>query len=161
MSMTVLLALDQATKTGFSIFEKNEWEDDFKLLSYGLYRAKGDTFENKIIDVCDYFDILIHEYQIDIILIEDVQAQSNTLTYGKLSRLVGALIELSNINEINYNIIHSSTWRSELNIKGKTRKELKENSQKYVKNKYGLDVPDDVADSICIGTYYLMKEEQI
>ena len=159
--MSRILALDQATKTGFSIFEKNEWEEDFKLLRYGLYRAKGGTFEDKIINICDYFDRLIHEYQVDIILLEDVQAQTNTLTYGKLSRLVGALIELSNINEINYNIIHSSSWRSGLNIKGKTRKELKASSQKFVFKKYGLDVPDDVADSICIGTYYLMKEEQI
>lgn len=152
-----ILSLDQSTKTGFAVFEDDEYNDDFLLVSYGLYRAKGNTFEEKIIDICNYFDILIHEEQIDLLLLEDVQAQTNTNTYGKLSRLVGALIELANINNIEYKIIHSSTWRKGLIIKGRDRKMLKQQSQQYILDKYGIEVQDDVADAICIGTYFLNK----
>lgn len=157
--MSKILSLDQATLTGFAIFEDDECNDDFILISYGLYRAKGNTFEEKIIDICNYFDILIHEEQIDLLLLEDVQAQSNTLTYGKLSRLIGALIELANMNNIEYKIIHSSTWRKGLGIKGKDRKVLKEQSKQYVFNKYGIAVKDDISDAIAIGTYYLLNNE--
>lgn len=157
--MSKILSLDQATLTGFAVFENDEYNDDFLLISYGLYRAKGNTFEEKIIDVCNYFDILIHNEEIDLILLEDVQAQSNTLTYGKLSRLIGALIELANINNIEYKIIHSSTWRKGLGIKGKDRKTLKEQSKQYVLNKYGIIVKDDISDAIAIGTYYLLNNE--
>ena len=157
--MAKILSLDQATLTGFAIFENDEYNDDFLLISYGLYRAKGNTFEEKIVDICNYFDILIHEEEIDLILLEDVQAQSNTLTYGKLSRLIGALIELANINNIEYKIIHSSTWRKGIGIKGKDRKTLKNQSKQYVFNKYGITVKDDISDAIAIGTYYLLNNE--
>ena len=90
-------------------------------------------------------------------MLEDVQAQTNTNTYGKLSRLIGALIELANINNIEYKIIHSSTWRKGLIIKGRDRKMLKQQSQQYILDKYGIEVQDDVADAICIGTYFLNK----
>lgn len=157
--MSKILSLDQSSTSGFAIFEDDECNDDFLLISYGLYRAKGNTFEEKIIDICNYFDILIHEEQIDLLLLEDVQSQSNTLTYGKLSRLIGALIELANMNNIEYKIIHSSTWRKGLGIKGKDRKTLKEQSKQYVFNKYGITVNDDVSDAIAIGTYYLLNNE--
>lgn len=157
--MGKILSLDQSSISGFAIFEDDKCNDDFLLISYGLYRAKGNTFEEKIVDICNYFDILIHEEQIDLLLLEDVQAQSNTLTYGKLSRLIGALIELANINNIEYKIIHSSTWRKGIGIKGKDRKTLKNQSKQYVFNKYGITVKDDISDAIAIGTYYLLNNE--
>ena len=41
-----------------------------------------------------------------------------------------------------------------MKIKGKKRDELKSNSKKYVLDKYGINVSDDVSDAILIGTYY-------
>ena len=34
---------------------------------------------------------------------------------------------------------------------------LKQQSQQYILDKYGIEVQDDVADAICIGTYFLNK----
>ena len=58
-------------------------------------------------------------------------------------------------------IINSSVWRKGLEIKGKKRDELKEKAKEYVFNKYGLTVEEDVAESICIGTYYFTTLEEV
>ena len=49
--------------------------------------------------------------------------------------------------------VRPSEWRKVCKIKGKCRKELKENAIKYVKNKYNIKVCDDEADAICIAEY--------
>lgn len=152
--MIKVLSLDQATITGYSVFEYDEQNDDFQLIKYGAYKSKGKTFDNKIIDICDYIEKLIIDFEIDLLLIEDVQLQSNVLTFGKLSRLIGGLIELSNKRNVDILIIKPSEWRKGLKIKGKKRDELKSNSKKYVLDKYGINVSDDISDAILIGTYY-------
>lgn len=154
MLMIRVLSLDQATITGYSIFEHDNENDDFQLIKYGVYKSNGKIFDNKIVNICDYVEKLIDDFEISLLIIEDVQLQSNVMTFGKLSRLIGGLIELSNKKNIEILIIKPSEWRKGLGIKGKKREELKLNSRKYVLNKYGIDVTDDISDSILIGTYY-------
>lgn len=55
--------------------------------------------------------------------------------------------------KIDYDFIMPSTWRSRLKIKtgrGVKRDSLKQADMNYVKNKYSIEVNDDVADAICI-----------
>ena len=54
----------------------------------------------------------------------------------------------------------SSEWRKRLKINGNSRKIQKEKAQTYVRNKYSLDVSEDEADALCIGTYRIIEEEE-
>jgi hypothetical protein len=52
-----------------------------------------------------------------------------------------------------YFVIEPSKWKSFVGIKSRTRKEQKLEMVQYVKKKYNLDVPEDIADSIGINLY--------
>ncbi len=159
--MKTILSLDQAMRCGVSVFSDDEQDDDFKLIHYECYIAKGQNYDLKIFDLCDYIEELFKKYDIDFCVLEDIQCQLSSNTFKKLAELQGAIIHTCYKYNVNYKLIHSSTWRSGLKIKGKKREELKEQSKKYVLNKYGIDVTDDISDSICIGTYYLQCEYNI
>jgi hypothetical protein len=45
--------------------------------------------------------------------------------------------------------IPPSVWRSTCEIKGRKREEQKKNAQLFVKNKFNIDVDEDIADAIC------------
>ena len=58
-----------------------------------------------------------------------------------------------------YDIVHSSSWKSNLGIKGAKRADQKKNAQQYVFNTYGKKVSQDESDAICIGTHIIKKTE--
>ena len=156
--MIKVLSIDQSSnKSGIAIGELNLKDDDWKLIHYELYRPKGKDFDEKLLDLCNHLDLLIEDFEIDIMLIEDVYALRNTNTLKKLANMQGALKELCNVNQVVYHVIHTSQWRTILNTRNKKRENLKQDSKDFVMNKFGLDISDDVADAICILTYYLDK----
>ena len=83
-----ILVLDQATTSGYAVFEINNWEDDAILVEHGHYTAKGSDFEEKIFDLCRFVSKLINEHEIDFVVLENVQAQSNINTHKKLCMLL-------------------------------------------------------------------------
>ena len=93
-------------------------------------------------------------------LLEDIQLQMNVNTYKSLSQLQGALFFICYGMAVKCEIIKPSVWRKGLEIKGKNRDEFKQKAEEYVFNKYGLTVNEDIAESICIGTYYFIKESK-
>ena len=147
-----VLSVDQATKTGFSVFK----EDD--LFKYGCFdlsdvtrKSYGDTyFDEKVLNVQMFLERCIGEFEIDLVVMEDIQKQQNVQTYKNLAYLQGALKLYCYSNHIPYSILKPSEWRKVLKIKGRKREEQKANSIKYVESKYGIIVSDDIADSICI-----------
>lgn len=157
-----LLALDQAMNiSGVSIFLND------KLLTYGLYKSPKDkkskkyTQEEKIELIIEEIKRLIREYNIDFVVIEDVQNQKNPQTFKQLSILMGCIRqELFKMN-IPYEILSPSTWRSILNIKGRNREQKKRNAQLYIKDKFDKEVTEDEADAICIGLAYIKKNKGI
>ena len=157
-----ILVLDQATTSGYAVFEINNWEDDAILVEHGHYTAKGSDFEEKIFDLCRFVSKLINEHEIDFVVLENVQAQSNINTHKKLCMLLGALLELCDVEKVKYDIVSSNTWRTLIKQKkGMKRKELKQLAQKFVLDKYGIETTEDEADSICLGTYYLQHTYNI
>jgi hypothetical protein len=48
---------------------------------------------------------------------------SNVVTYKTLAEVIGVITELCAELKLPYELIHSSTWKSSLNIKGRTRPE--------------------------------------
>lgn len=94
---------------------------------------------------------LIKNVKPDYIVFEQVQFQNNYGTFQQLSQLQGIIMAyLFKIN-IGFNLIEPTAWKSCCGIKGRKRIEQKANTQKFVKEKYKVDVSEDEADAIGIG----------
>ncbi|MGL4571715.1 MAG: crossover junction endodeoxyribonuclease RuvC [Clostridium sp.] len=152
-----LLAIDQALdKSGFSILDEYE-----NLLLYGTLNltdisrqkdlTKEQKVEERITNVKEFVKRLINTYDVDYVILEDIQAQRNVMTFKSLSSLQGNLKNYLYNNGIPYAILKPSEWRKELGIKGRERKVQKQNTQDYIKRIYRIDVTEDEADSAGLG----------
>lgn len=162
MSKTIL-ALDQSTqKTGWAVYT------DAQLVDFGCVDATGDLF-NRIIKLREWVKQKIEKLGgIDCLVMEEIQLQQipgtsregNIATFKKLAYVQAILIELSIDLQIPYAIVPSSTWKSNCGIKGRSRTEQKQNAQNWVENKYKVRPIQDTCDAICIGTSYLIEENE-
>lgn len=143
-----ILALDQSvSKTGFAYFENK------KLKDYGLIRnnAKYDRLgfmASKIKQLAKYLP------EIDLLVIEDVQTQSNVATMKLLAELKGMLEYMAKFDfSIAVAVLEPSKWRKSLGFKqGRVKREdLKAQALDYVQSAYKVDVAEDIAEAICIG----------
>ena len=122
----------------------------------------------RIIFFKNEIDKLFQKEKPDGVCFEGIQYQHNFATYQRLAQLQGVIIS-SLINfDIPFIIVPSGTWRNFIGIKGRTKKEKKQFSIDYVKEKFDIDCTDDVADSICIGLWSvnnfkkcLLKDSQL
>ena len=149
----VTLSLDQSTSvTGYSIFVNGD------LLYYGQFKPspKKEIFE-KINDTANMIQSLIDIFNPNFIVAEDVQLQVNAKVLILLSKLLGIIEYLAHRNNIKFFIVHPKTWKSVCGIKGRKRKEQKENTKIFIKETFGIDVPEDIADAISIN-YFLTKK---
>lgn len=150
----IILCLDQATKiSGYSIF------DNKKLITYGILQAdeKEKNPIERMKQMNDRMIELIDKYKPDFIVFEDIQFQQNYGTFKQLGQLQGILMAYLFKLNIGFQIIEPSAWKSYCGIKGRKREEQKKNTQVFVKSKYGLDVSEDEADAIGIGTWAINK----
>ena len=152
-----ILALDQASRTsGYAIFEDNN------LIDYGTFTLTQDDVGQRLVKLRDIIVQLIIDNQIDLVLFEDIQLQggaAGVTTYKVLAEVLGVIQETLTEKQVKHELVHSQTWKSVLNIKGRTRPEQKRNATLYVLNTYDKKVVQDAADAICIGAAYL-KEKQ-
>ena len=152
-----ILALDQASRTsGYAIFENDE------LIDCGTFTLAQDNVGERLVKLREQIINFIKDNQIDIVLFEDIQLQSGmagVTTYKVLAEVFGVIQELLTEIGIKYEIVHSQTWKSILNIKGKARAEQKRHAQEYVLNTFNKKVPQDAADAICIGASYIKNNE--
>lgn len=104
----------------------------------------------KIIDV-------LNTHRPDIIVIEKLSVSRNMISLRALCKIMGAVYCYCILKNIFYFEIQPSQWRSKLGMQKANRKrdEYKELSIQYVRDKYGLNVTDDIADAICIGEGYI------
>lgn len=154
-----VLALDQALKsTGWAVFENN------KVIDSGIFSTQGASpIEQRLGAIWEFLSDLYYKHDFDYVAMEDCQQQKNAQTYQKLSMVKATLILWCYFNDIKYEVLAPSHWRSTLNIKGRAREEQKQNAIDYIKSKFNLDVSSDIADAICIGVAYLenKKHEKI
>ena len=94
---------------------------------------------------------------------EDIQYQQNGLmTFKVLAMLLGIIQELCREHEIEFDAVAPNVWRKYAGTAGKTRREEKMLSVAVVKEKYGIQVTDDVAEAILIGRYgSLMHKKEV
>ena len=154
-----ILSLDQSLSiTAWSVFDTGE------LITYGIVKtgnSKKHTQEERIEMIVNKIIELIDKYDIEQVILEDIQSQKNVKTYRILSMLLGILTYKLYEMKIPFEIISPSSWRSTLCIKGRKRVEQKANAKLFVKNKYDIDVTEDEADSICIGLSYIKKKRKV
>lgn len=152
-----LLALDQASRTsGYAIFEDNQ------LIDSGTFTLVQDDVGERLVELRDTIIKFIDNNQIELVLFEDIQLQAGNAgvtTYKVLAEVFGVIQELLTERGIEYQIVHSQTWKSILNIKGRSRPEQKKNAQMYVLNTFNKKVSQDTADAICIGSSYIKQNE--
>jgi Holliday junction resolvasome RuvABC endonuclease subunit len=152
----IFLALDQSSNvTGFSV-----WKDD-NLIEYGKVKFEGEFF-HRLSQLKSWMleriDELAAEDDIEVI-IEEIQEQSNMLTYKMLAAVQGVLLTKLFERNIKTHLVYSASWKSTCGIKGKNRTEQKQNTQKYILDKYGYKATQDESDAICIGEHIATKQK--
>lgn len=152
-----ILALDQSSRTsGYAIFQEG------KLVNSGTFTYDDDDISLRLVKIRNKVISLIQQYEINKILLEDIQLQgqtNNVTTYKVLAEVLGVLEELSREMSIPHEIIHSQTWKSTLDIKGRDRTTQKKNAQLYVLETYQKKVSQDESDAICIGSSYIQSKK--
>lgn len=155
--MSNILALDQASRTsGWAVFSGD------KLIASGTFTYDDDNFSLRLVKIRNKVISLIHEYCITKVLLEDIQLQgqtNNVTTYKALAEVIGVLEELCCELKIPHEIVHSQTWKSTLNIRGRDRATQKRNAQAFVTDYYNIKVSQDESDAICIGTHYVKSNK--
>lgn len=158
-----ILALDQASRiSGYSIFDSVTG----KLITYGKITCTDQEINQRLMKIRQLVENLIDEYQIDQLVVEDIQLQEyngrvqleNVVTYKVLAEVLGVVTELAAERQLPCEIVFSNTWKSACQIGGRTRPEQKRNAQNHIAEKYQLKVSQDEADAICIGEYYISKK---
>lgn len=153
-----VLAFDQAKNTGYAVFENDN------LLISGVIKSTHKDYLNVTDEIAGKLCALINAHKPDVLLLEDVQAQSNLKTHKDLSMLLGALRQVGVLEGLTVKILHTSTWRTFLRkrygITGRPKRtEWKKYSKQFVLDEYNKKVKDDEADAIAIGYYYISKGE--
>lgn len=153
-----VLAIDASTKsTGVALFE------DTKLIKYECLTATSTDLIKRIQKIIKELNEFLNNEKIDKVILEEVrpeQGLQNIKTHRALMWLQAAIAfllhEIQPKAEIEY--VYPSEWRAKCGIKngrGVRRDSLKPLDIKFVKDTYGLDVNDDIADAIGIGHAYV------
>ncbi len=149
-----VLALDLSTKsTGFCVGKDGTIQD------HGLVVATSRDVVKRIIKIRDRIQELVDEYDIDVMVMEEVRPEYNSHTNKVLMWLQAAVViaAVEENDKVQYEFIGASQWRAALKMKqgrGVTRDQLKPQSINYVKDHYGWSVNDDEAEAICIFDAY-------
>lgn len=144
-----ILAFDQSTKlTGWAFLNSKELE------GYGVIDgSKIKNLDEKLLFQKNEIAKLYNNFYPNFVIIEDIQYQKNIFTYKELAELLGIISNYFYENQIPYLIVPPTQWKSFCGIKGRKRTEQKENTIQFVKDRFHINVSDDIADAICIGWY--------
>lgn len=130
-----ILSLDQSSKvTGYAVFKDN------KLDTFGKFAFDDPDIGQRLSKIRYQVYTLIQLHRPDYVVFEDIQQQNNVAnnvqTFKVLAEVYGVISELLTELEIPHSTILASSWKSVLNIKGRSRQEQKQNAQNYILNKY-------------------------
>lgn len=155
-----IVSLDQSSRyTGYAVYEDN------KLIHWGLIDLhKESNINQRYISMCNGIDNVLITFAPDVVVFEDVSLRQSIKTLIQLSRLQGSIIYMTTSKGIDYHIYAPTQWRGIVGIKqGSTikRPKLKKEAIDFVKKIYGIDINDDIAESVCIGLAYLIEKNLI
>lgn len=162
--MNNILFLDLSSKsTGYAVADQQG-----NLLDYGCITASSSDVLERIEKISNELVKIFTVSQVQSVVAEEVrQDRTNNHTTKILTWMQGIVLEkFHSVNKkMQYEFIQPSSWRSKIGIKtgaGIKREQLKKEDINYVKQKYNLDVNDDVADAIGImDAYFVSKKKEI
>lgn len=152
--MIKLITIDSSTnKTGIGYYI------DGKFYNHELLDFSNDkNMDSRLKDMSVSLIHILNEFNPTILYIEDTVVLRNAQTQRFLTRLQGVIYGWCILHDCEFNTIRPTQWRKRLGFRqGKNvkRDQLKEQAINYVKEKYELEVNDDVADALCIGSAVL------
>lgn len=145
----VVAGIDGSTNSsGLCIMKDGELK--FRTL-IDLHKEKNamKRIQNMLLKICEILD----QYDVDAVYMEKSVLKTNVDTVQKLANLAGGIMLYCAKNNIEFNHPLPSEWRAKIGIKqsNKIKREvLKEEAILAVKNEYGINVNDDVAEAILI-----------
>ncbi len=103
----------------------------------------------------DLIKELIIQENPDFVGLESTQFQNNYQSYATLSQMQGVIFGI--LFELNkaFTCVEPTKWKAFCSIKGRKRHEQKLATIQMVKDKFGIEVSEDVADAIGIGIYFI------
>ena len=145
-----VLSMDQSTRvTGWSIFEDGQYVTS-GVIDLHKIRDTEERSKQMAVEICK----LIEDNKPDVVVIEEVQQQSNVSTVIKLARIQGVAIGFCAAHGIDLHILTPTRWRASLSYRQGPkvkREELKEQSKNYVKKHFGFsNFSEDRCEAICI-----------
>lgn len=145
-----ILAFDQSTRcSGWSYFEDNEYVASGTV---DMTKSKLETDERSF-EMAKSLWKIIKQYKPEHLIIENVQQQTSPKVLVTLARLQGMILGYAEAHKVKTHILLPSQWRAELKYTQGAkvkRAELKQQSIDYVKNKYGLQLPEDECEAIAL-----------
>lgn len=159
--MIKVLAIDASTKsTGISVFQ------DYKLVYYECVTISSneDTLD-RILKMAKKVRQVYEKYKPNNIIMEEVLPQDvkhNQQVYKALIYLQAAIVLQLHKSGGNVQFYTASHWRAAVGIKtgrGIKRQHLKEASQYLIRQKYNIQVNDDISDAICLGLAYIKQNK--
>ena len=164
-----IISIDQSTTTmGYAIYE------DKKLIQYGHFCPKDShNADKRIYEVNNFLQKMIDTVpDIEVILLEDIQLQNsingsrkhfsnqnnNVATFKTLAKLLGVLSNTCLDNDIKYEVVSPSHWKSIMGIKSLYRRDQKKETMELVDKLFGENALEDEADAICIGASYIKEK---
>lgn len=152
-----ILALDASTKsTGVAVF------DDTKLIHYECVTASSNDLIKRIQKITVGIEEVLKKFEIKKIILEEVRPENglqNIKTHRALMWLQASINFMihDNFPKVEIEYVYPSEWRKQCGIKqgrGVRRDSQKILDIQFVKENYGIDVNDDIADAIGIGHAY-------
>lgn len=151
----ITMAIDASSKsTGVAIYDNKE------LIYYKCITETSLDSLTRIEKMTSEIRILYDKYQVNKVIMEDVipeDVRHNQQVFKILHYLQASIVLELHKSKQTVEFYVSSEWRKLCGFRtgrGITRDVLKKASMDFVKNKYNLEVNDDIADAICIGWAY-------
>ena len=137
-----VLSLDQSTRvTGWSLFEDGQYVQS-GVIDLHKITDTDERSKQMGLEICKTIEC----HNPSIVIIEEVQQQSNVSTVIKLARIQGVAIGFCAAHNIDLHILTPSRWRAALKYKQGPkvkREELKQQSRDFVKNTFGLTIKSE------------------
>lgn len=154
-----IIGCDQATQNfGISVF------DDGKLVYYDCIVFTGDL-DKRYGKILKFMDNVAKYWEPDLVIVEDIQLQqggggAGYNAFKVLGGLLGIMKGVLAKNDIPHKEVLNKVWQAKFMIGGKDRISQKRNVVKKVKELFGIDVSDDIADAILIGKWGSIERQE-
>lgn len=153
------LALDGSTDiVGWCIF------DGMNRIKSGVFRAQSGNIDKRIESIRLFVDMIIKEYNVDEVILEDIQLQyrnrmPQVKVYRALAMVRGVLANVAFQNKCEHYFILPNEWRSILGIKcgGRNDREISKKSAEIFITKFTEEKMEiDEIEAICLGMAFIL-----